>query len=221
MGQVEEAVLQHYAAVQLDPAFRDQVRDLLHEALAEDGQATRLLHDQLKAHLAKLDLQEDNLIDLAADGQLPQAKIRRRLHRINEQRRQVTEQLADADTQLNVGAAVVEAAVDLLDNLQEAYRQTTDHGRRLLNQAIFKKLYVGDDNITADELHPPFDALVTAHRATGHLSTPPPQSRQRSAGTGRDGAAGELAAREPHQGTEARPPSDHLFGQGGSVKLTV
>lgn len=49
--------------------------------------ASALLHDQITAELAMLDGKEENLLDLAADGELPQGKIKTRLRDIKRRRR--------------------------------------------------------------------------------------------------------------------------------------
>ncbi len=163
--EVEDAVLRHYTHVRLEPEFARLVRTQLQDSLADRDQATKLLEQQLTIQLARLDRQEENLLDLAADGDLPQAKIRQRLHRIAEQRERLQAQKADTDTQIDIGAALLEAALDLLGQPQELYRQSDDQGRRLLNQAIFERLYVGPHGIEGDVIREPFRDLITVQRA--------------------------------------------------------
>jgi site-specific DNA recombinase len=212
MDQVEDAVLRHYATVELGHDVRQQVRDLLHDAVADRDQATKLLRQQLKRQLAKLDVQENNLLDLAADGKLATGKVRQRLHRIQEERTRITAQLADTDDRLEVGVAVLDAALALLDDLQEAYRQTTDHGRRLLNQAIFEKLYIDGDTISPDVLHEPFHSLVTAQRAAHTPAATPTERIQ---------AASELAACNPDRDTNAALLTTALLGDGSNKAAMV
>ncbi len=165
MDEVEDAVLRHYATIRLQPGFVDRVRTILYESLADRAQATKLLEQQLRGQVAKLDLQEENLLDLAADGETAPAKIRQRLHRIGEQRQKLSKELTNIDTQLDAGVAVLEASLELLDDLEAFYHLTTDEGRRLLNQAVFEKFYVGPDGIDGDEIKPPFREIITAQRA--------------------------------------------------------
>jgi lambda repressor-like predicted transcriptional regulator len=54
---------------------------------------------------------------------------------------------------------------------------------------------VVDDRIASDELHPPFDALVTAHRTKPHLSAARPHQDQQPTSAAREQAAGKPAAR--------------------------
>lgn len=89
---------------------------------------------------------------------------------------------------------MLDAALELLDDLQEAYRQTTDHGRRLLNQAIFEKLYIDGDTVGPDVLQEPFHSLVTVQRAAHTPADTTPERTQ---------AASELAACDPDRETNA------------------
>lgn len=189
MDVVEEAVLRHYATVRLDREFAQQVRVVLYETIADRDQATKLLHKQLTTQLGKLDVQEENLLDLAADGDLPQAKIRRRLHRIQGQRQTLTEQLQDVGTNLDAGAALLEAALDLLEHPQELYRQITDHGRRMLNQALFDKLYIEGGE-------------VTAHTPPPTLPSPPRRPTRHRHLAGRPTSSTTRTRRPAHPGTQ-------------------
>ena len=58
----------------------------MREALDERHKSAKLLARQLKAELAKLDKQEENLIDLAAEGGMAVAKVRKRLAEVQRKR---------------------------------------------------------------------------------------------------------------------------------------
>jgi hypothetical protein len=61
---------------------------------------------------------------------------------------------------LETGAALIRGALDLLDNPQELYRQTTDAVRRQLNQVFFNRLYLDTDEVTDDRLALPFSDFL-------------------------------------------------------------
>jgi len=83
------------------PAQRTKVEERGQE-LGSTKAATKLLQAQCTKQLRALDTKESNLIDLAADGALPQDKIRARLHEITRQRKRLTERLADTDQDLSM-----------------------------------------------------------------------------------------------------------------------
>lgn len=100
------------------------------------------MHKQLSGQLAELDTQEENLIDLAADGTLPQTKVKAKLRDIERQRKHLTGRLDTASADLTDSARLIEASLQLLENPHELYRRCTEQQRRLLNQAIFHGLYI-------------------------------------------------------------------------------
>jgi site-specific DNA recombinase len=134
IDEVDDAVLHHYRKLNLKPEFIQRVRQHLAEALANQDRANSLRRKQVKATLAKLDRKEENLLDLAEAGTLPSSKVRERLQRIKEERQAAQGQLSSVDQELTASAELYEAALDLLENPQELYRQAGANQRRLLNQ---------------------------------------------------------------------------------------
>ena len=55
---------------------------------------------------------------------------------------------------------MITAALDLLDDPQELYRQTSDPVRRQLNQVFFDNLYLDTADVTDDRLAEPFNDFL-------------------------------------------------------------
>ena len=100
------------------------------------------------------------MLELVEDGGAIAAKVRARLVAIGEERARVKTELEVQGPLLEAGAALITAALDLLDNPQELYRQTTDPVRRQLNQVFFDKLYLDVDEVTDDRLAEPFNDFL-------------------------------------------------------------
>ncbi|MGH3792851.1 MAG: hypothetical protein ACRDQ9_19065, partial [Pseudonocardiaceae bacterium] len=69
-------------------------------------------------------------------------------------------------------------ALHLLDRPRDLYDTATEHARKLLNKAIFTRLYVDTNpthhpTITTDDLQEPFGSLIHAIRTT-HTGQQPP-----------------------------------------------
>jgi site-specific DNA recombinase len=197
------------------PEFIATVRRNLRETLADTQHATHLLRTQLRQQLAKLDVQEENLLDLAADGTTAKTKIRQRLHDIEGRRANLTSELEKVDTDLSVGAELLDAALQLMENPGTLYRRVSDQDRRLFNQAIFEKLYIGNDTITGDELREPFTELVTVHR------THQPRSRRRHPSRATASRSESNACYRTTTGTKADLLAAALAGDGLSKAATV
>jgi len=168
--RIEDAVERRYATVHFDPWFSAAVRAKLHETLADQTSAAELLRDQITARLTKLDKQEENLYDLASEHDGPKDKLRSRLNKIATERTRLQEALDETDDSLAIGAATIDAALKLLDNPLELYRQSGPKFRRTLNQAIFDKLYVYQDEVTDHVLREPFADLIEAQIKVGAMN---------------------------------------------------
>jgi hypothetical protein len=104
------------------------------------------------------------MLDFAADGSVPQAKVRERLRSGGRDRKRIIGQLATVRNDLSGGMAYIEAHLTLLDAPYELYRFAFDETRRRLNQAIFAHIYVVHDEVAVDELNSPLAELPAAER---------------------------------------------------------
>jgi site-specific DNA recombinase len=156
----ENAVLRHYVTLVLPEGFAERVRHVLADALADEQRSARLMRDHLTKRLRELDAKEENLLDLVADGGSVASKVRSRLTAIATERERCRGELVDQGPQLAAGASLLRAALELVDDPQELYRQTTDVVRRQLNQVFFGKLYLDADEVTDDVLSEPFEGLL-------------------------------------------------------------
>jgi site-specific DNA recombinase len=86
--------------------------------------------------------------------------------RIRERRKDAETLIARLSVRHEDIAATLDLALEIIsDDLHQLYRRAEDSIRRLINQAIFKALYVCDEAITEAELAEPFAALRTLHDA--------------------------------------------------------
>ncbi|GAP32586.1 integrase, partial [Nocardia seriolae] len=118
----------------------------------------------LKGRLKELDAKEERLVDLAADDELPQDKIKARLRTIRAERANVEESLAAVGSELTVGVEVLSQALDLLSDPHRLYEEGTDAIRRHLNQAFYERFYLDIQGVGDDQLKEPFADL---HHAAG------------------------------------------------------
>jgi site-specific DNA recombinase len=165
MDRVEEAIEEHYKTIQFQPEFVAAIRQSMEAALADSETSQRLLSKQLQDQLTGLNAKEENLLDLAADGSLPQAKIRERLRSIARDRERLAAQLTTVHDDLSGGMAYIDAHLALLEQPYELYQHASDETRRKLNQAIFAHIYVVHDEVIGDELNSPLGELLAAERA--------------------------------------------------------
>jgi site-specific DNA recombinase len=162
---LEDAVTEHYkTAIQFKPDFIAAIKALIESTLGNAENAQKLLHHQLRQQLKALSVKTDNLIDLAADGQIAAERVRAKLREIERQRARLQEQLDQVTDDLSVGGQYISDWLDLLADPHTLYKQSSDETRRKLNQAIFIHIWVRNDEVVDFELNEPVAELLAAQK---------------------------------------------------------
>src|SRR5690348_11569463 len=113
---------------------------MIRETLADEQGSVRELHDNYRKQLRALEVQEERLLDLATDGELPRDRIKARLRKIQIDRGRAEEGLTETAESLGVGAQTLETYIQLLNEPARLYRASPEPIRRQLNDAFFERL---------------------------------------------------------------------------------
>jgi site-specific DNA recombinase len=145
VAEVEIHVAEAVGRTTLETEIVSSLEASITDTLTDTRSATRERRQQLARQLAKIEVQENNLLDLAADGLSSAGKIRSRLAELDEQKGRVSRDLAPVEADLSAAAAYLRTTVQLLHNLGALYPSVSDLHRRIFNQAIFERFYVDAD----------------------------------------------------------------------------
>lgn len=169
VADVEDAIVRHYINVRLSEEFRADVQARLDDALSSTTDSTRRLHAQYERQLKELNKREDGLLDLVGDPDWPKDKLTAKMRAVREERARIEARLGEQDLPLNEGYEVLTTVLRLLEDPQALYRRSGLRARKVLNKAVFTRLYLDQVHagavVTADDLNEPFATPVTAHRA--------------------------------------------------------
>ncbi|MGH8694467.1 MAG: recombinase family protein, partial [Burkholderiales bacterium] len=170
LHKVEHAVTEHYSQISISEQHRKALENLAASTAEDSQQTTTNLRALLRAQLTELDRQEDRFLDLIGDPEWPQDKIKARLQTVRESKQRITHQLKGTIDDLEPGRAVLLAALELLDQPRDLYDAATDETRKMLNKAIFTRLYLDSTDrrptATTATLSEPFASLIHATRTT-------------------------------------------------------
>ena len=171
---VESAVERHFERVRFTPEFITAVRAEVEATIDDQQRSAKLLRKQLQAQIARLDTQESNLIDLAAENTSAKRKVRQKLMSIERERRQLGERLEGADDRLAAGASAIKAALAVMEEPDELFRRSTVAGRRQIVQGLYEKIYIYNGEVTQAVSRSPFNDLIEGAALT-QLSRDPTQ----------------------------------------------
>ncbi len=163
--QVEEHVVSYYGRVRLSADFVQLMAHELEAAVTHEQETVRTFHQRAQTRLKELELAEERLIDLVADGAMTAQKVRARLAKLNLERARLTSDLDKSGAELATGAERLQEAMRLVADVPNAYAQASDEVRALLNDGLFKRLYIDREGVDDSQWQPPFDELVEADAA--------------------------------------------------------
>ncbi len=174
VAKVVAAVEAHYATVHLPEDFISRVTTLMDEAATAKQATASQMREAIEKELRELDTREDRYLDLYGEGEMPKAKLNERLKDIHDNRARLTAQLDTLTGELETGRQVLTSAMELLNNPRKLYEEAKTPARKVLNKAIFTKLFIDDlgDHVavTNDELKEPFATVIYARRAEAGMS---------------------------------------------------
>ncbi|WP_233712075.1 hypothetical protein [Kribbella turkmenica] len=111
----------------------------------------------------EIDQQEERLIDLVADGDLPSTKLRERLQKLAIERIQLEQDRQSNESIIKQAIALLSAVLHLLEDPQGMYTRASDLTRRRINDAFFEALYIGREFVDHAVLNPLFADVISAN----------------------------------------------------------
>ncbi len=211
MARIEDAVERYWGRLRVSAGFIEAARAGLRRTVESDQATARSLHTQLTENLQKLAQQEENLLDLAADGTLPREVIQKRMNGILRNRATMSARLEKTEQKLAAVVDYLDAALSLLVRPGELYANATDEQRRMLNQAVFSRIYVYVDEVTEVEFNEPFDILMAAEELFDNPTKTAPEDRggdvSTAAATLANIALGDISSNADVVGPEGLEPS--------------
>ena len=161
---VEAAIEDHYAGVPFSEAEREEIREAITIDLGERVATAQQEIDRCRGVLREVNEQERKLLHMHYEDRITGELFDDEQTRLRH-RRQDAETLID---RLNLSYddinETLDLALEILDeDLHDIYLRAEDGIRRLINQAIFKALYICDETITKADLAGPFAELRTFH----------------------------------------------------------
>ena len=165
VAEIEDALAREVAALSIPveevAALRQRVADSLEHHQATEQETRR----RLKKELGRLDVKEERLLDLAADGGLVGKKLRKRLRDLQTRRAVVRQQLECTDEQLRREADTVLAYLDLLADPGRFYELASPVVKRKLLTAFYAQIWLDDDQHTLQPVAEPREIVTRLQRA--------------------------------------------------------
>lgn len=158
--QVEEAVVAHWATVRRTDEQLARIRaDIIEhiDAMLPKRDAART---EAARKLSLVTDQSQKLLEAHYADAISIEDLKREQDRLAIERAAAERVLAQSTMGRDSLITILDRCLLILRDAQEQYRQATDTGRRELNEAVFERLYIHDDDIIASDYQPEFAKLT-------------------------------------------------------------
>ncbi len=133
--------------------------------MGEEQQKYELELDSLRREKDKLERKREKLLEAHYNDAIP-------LDLLKSEQKKISKQMAAIDSQVNIheGAFIkasehLSEAMELIENCGRTYRIADDYIKRMMNQAIFSKLWVESDGRVTVEFREPFTTIIEPIKA--------------------------------------------------------
>ncbi len=157
--QVEQLVEHFYAQVQIDPETTQALSWMLHARFDEMMSEGAAELAGLASRRAELEGEQQKLLHAHYAGAIPLNLLKKEQDRITSSLDTIEYRVSAHHGHYADARANLDDSLKLLSNAAEIYEHADDANRRLLNQALFKAIYVDEDNDVRVGYRTPYDGL--------------------------------------------------------------
>ena len=157
---IEEAVEREYAHIQMTPTRQEAA---IQDIRAQCAALQRVIgneSDKVEAARLRLANEEEKLLSLRYKDAISEELFEKEQVRIRRERDAADRVTSSLGVRADHVQSILEKAVLLTDDIQNAYLIADANGRRLFNQAVFERIEIDSEEITAVRLNAPFKQVV-------------------------------------------------------------
>lgn len=202
IDHVENAIEAYYATVELSRELRLQTEQTILEQIATLRETDVADRQGLVTRQRRLLDERAKLLEAHYAGAIPLDLLKTEQNRIGSELDTIEQRLSATELKFDAVEINLKKALDLVANLHGAYLAANHRTRRLMNQAIFERFLINDDEEVTGTLASPFDLLIEASgRDEATTATKKPPGTPRGPSNGPRGLSKndlvELAGLEP------------------------
>lgn len=157
--QVERLVERFYVKVQIDPETIEAVSGMIHARFDEMMAEGAAELADLASRRTQLEGEQQKLLQAHYAGAIPLDLLKREQDRITASLETIEHRIAAHHGHYAAARENLDDSLKLLSNAADIYEHADDANRRLINQALFRAIYIDEDNDVRVGYRNPYDGL--------------------------------------------------------------
>ncbi|MGO1267564.1 MAG: recombinase family protein [Microbacterium gubbeenense] len=176
---VEKLITNHYKTIQATPTMKRTLRARIDDDFDKQHAASTQELAELTRTRDRLTREQDKLLELHFADAIDMNQFIRQQDRIRDELEVVRQLITERHSEYQDTKEYLADTVDFLENCHALYSLSDDVGKRLCNQALFRKIYIENDDEIRSDLARPFETLVdVAKGIEPSRPTPTPERLQ-------------------------------------------
>ena len=164
IGEVERKIEQLYEDIQLPPQIRAAIEEELQGVIAKEKEKYDLEIDGLLGQKRTLEHKSEKLLEAHYNDAIPMELLKAEQEKITKELAAINHEIKQHNITFDQLSESLTNALELLEDVATFYRNGSDIVKRMLNQAIFEKIYISCSKEVPLEIEaeyrPPFNAIV-------------------------------------------------------------
>ena len=164
IGEVERKIERLYENIQLPHEVRLAIEEELQKVIAEEKSKYDLEMDGLLGQKRALEHKSEKLLEAHYSDAIPLDMLKKEQSKITKELAAITHEIKQHDITFEQLSQNLTDSLDLIDDCAAFYRNASDTIKRLMNQAIFEKIYISNSKeVPLDieaEYAPPFNSII-------------------------------------------------------------
>jgi DNA invertase Pin-like site-specific DNA recombinase len=185
--QVERLIERFYAKVQIDPETIEAVSGMIHARFDEMMAEGAAELADLASRRTQLEGEQQKLLQAHYAGAIPLDLLKREQDRITASLETIEHRITAHHGHYADARENLDDSLKLLSNAADIYEHADDANRRLINQALFKAIYIDEDNDVRVGYRNPYDGLSLSGLHADALSWAAEAKKMGQAGTATKG----------------------------------
>ncbi|MCE1178970.1 MAG: recombinase family protein [Micrococcales bacterium] len=157
--QVERLIERFYTKVQIDPETIEAVSAMIHARFDEMMAEGAAEFADLASRRTQLEGEQQKLLQAHYAGAIPLDLLKREQDRITASLETIEHRITAHHGHYAAARENLDDSLKLLSNAADIYEHADDANRRLINQALFKAIYIDEDNDVRVGYRNPYDGL--------------------------------------------------------------
>ena len=157
--QVERLIERFYTKVQIDPETIEAVSAMIHARFDEMMAEGAAELADLASRRTQLEGEQQKLLQAHYAGAIPLDLLKREQDRITASLETIEHRITAHHGHYAAARENLDDSLKLLSNAADIYEHADDANRRLINQALFKAIYIDEDNDVRVGYRNPYDGL--------------------------------------------------------------